>query len=204
MTLTQDRGAVRPEPVVLEGHYVRLEPLTLEHVPALMEVATDPELWRWTIAEVRTEADLKRYVQEALDAQAQGQAVPFATVARTAGHAIGSTRFGSIDLRHARVEIGWTWIGRPWQRTAINTEAKLLMLRHAFEAWGCLRVELRTDVLNQRSRAAIRRIGATEEGVFRKHMITESGRQRDTVYYSILAEEWPGVKARLTEMLAAH
>ena len=185
----------------LEGMHVRLDPLSREHVPALAAIGLDPELWRWTVSQVRTAEDMARYVDAALAEQTQGRSVPFATVERSSGRVVGSTRFGSIDLGNRRVEIGWTWIARAWQRTVINTEAKYLMLRHAFEVLDCIRVELKTDVLNERSRAAMRRIGAVEEGVLRSHMITESGRVRDTVYYSILADEWPGVRARLEAKL---
>jgi RimJ/RimL family protein N-acetyltransferase len=188
-------------PIVLEGRHVRLEPLTLGHHAALCEVALDPELWRWTVADVATPDDLRRYMEAALREQEEGRALPFATIERETGRAVGSTRFGSADPAHRRVEIGWTWIGRPWQRTAFNTEVKYLMLRHAFEKLGCIRVELKTHALNTRSRAAILRIGAKEEGTLRKHMISERGKPRDTVYYSILDDEWPEVKARLEGML---
>ena len=124
--------------------------------------------------------------------------------ARSAGRAIGSTRFATFERENRRIEIGWTWIGRDWQRTAINTEAKYLMLAHAFEKLACVRVELRTDVLNERSRAAIRRIGAVEEGILRKHAITSAGRVRDDVYYSILDDEWPEVKARLERRMGGE
>ncbi|HSK18575.1 MAG TPA: GNAT family protein [Longimicrobiales bacterium] len=185
----------------LEGTHVRLDPLSREHVPALTAIGLDPDLWQWTVSQVRTAADMARYVETALAEQSQGRSLPFATVERSSGRVVGSTRFGSIDLRNRRVEIGWTWIARAWQRTVINTEAKYLMLRHAFEMLDCIRVELKTDVLNERSRAAMRRIGAVEEGVLRSHMITESGRVRDTVYYSILAAEWPEVRAGLEAKL---
>jgi RimJ/RimL family protein N-acetyltransferase len=128
--------------------------------------------------------------------------VVFATVETSSGRVIGSTRFMNIDRANRRVEIGSTWIAPPWQRTAVNTEAKYLMLRHAFEVWGCIRVELKTDALNQKSRNAILRIGAKEEGTLRRHLITHTGRVRDTVYFSILDSEWPGVKARLTRKSA--
>lgn len=189
------------EPVTLEGRYVRLEPLSSNHHADLCEVGLDEELWRWIPQQVRTPADMRAYIETALRAQAEGSALPFATVERASGRAIGSTRFGNIDRAHRRLEIGWTWIGRPWQRTAVNTEAKYLMLRHAFETLGAMRVELKTDTLNERSRRAILRFGAVEEGTFRKHMLTESGRSRHTVYFSIIDDEWPGVKARL-EMMA--
>jgi RimJ/RimL family protein N-acetyltransferase len=184
-------------PVTLEGRHVRLEPLSLDHHADLCEVGLDEELWRWIPAQVRTAADMRTYIEIALRAQAEGSALPFATVERASGRAIGSTRFANIDRGHRRLEIGWTWIGRPWQRTAVNTEAKYLMLGHAFETLGAMRVELKTDSLNERSRRAILRLGAVEEGTFRKHMLTETGRIRHSVYFSIIDEEWPGVKARL-------
>jgi RimJ/RimL family protein N-acetyltransferase len=190
-------------PLILHGNHVHLVPMTPEHVPALWRAGSDPELWRWTASQVHSETDMRRYVEEALRAQAQGTALPFVTTVAETGEVVGSTRLANADLAYRRVEIGWTWIAQPWQRTAINTEAKYLMLRHAFEALGCLRVELKTDALNQRSRSAILRIGAREEGVLRKHMITEGGRVRDTVYFSVTDDEWPAVKARLEQMLAA-
>jgi RimJ/RimL family protein N-acetyltransferase len=192
---------VKIVPVTLEGTRVRLEPLTLEHHAALCEVGLEPELWRWTTADVRSPEDLRRYLQRALQDQREGHALPFATIERATGKAVGSTRFGSIDITHRRVEIGWTWIGRAWQRTAINTEAKFLMLRHAFEVWGALRVEFKTNAMNYRSRTAIARLGAKEEGTLRKHMISERGMPRDTVYYSILDTEWPSVRAGLEDKM---
>ena len=188
-------------PVTLEGARVRLEPLTLEHHAALCEVGLDPELWRWTTADIRSPEDLRRYIQKALADQREGTALPFATIDRATWKAVGSTRFGSIEPHHRRVEIGWTWIGRAWQRTAINTEAKYLMLRHAFEVWGVMRVEFKTNAMNYRSRTAIARLGAKEEGTFRKHMISERGVPRDTVYFSILDTEWPEVRAGLEEKM---
>jgi len=187
--------------VVLEGRHVRLEPLTRAHVAPLWELAGDPSIWTWTSV-IRSRQDLERYVEAALEARAAGTALPFATIERAGGRVVGSTRFGSIEPVHRRVEIGWTWLAPPWQRTAINTEAKLLMLRHAFETWSCIRVELKTDALNVRSRAAILRLGATEEGTLRRHMIMEDGRVRDTVYYAILAEAWPDIRRRLEARLA--
>ena len=193
------------EPVTLEGQVVRLEPLTIDHLGPLLEVGLDPDLWRWTNARVENADDLRRYIETALREQEEGRSLPFATVERASGRAIGSTRYGNIEPGHRRLEIGWTWIGRDWQRTAVNTEAKYLMLRHAFETLGCMRVELKTNALNQRSRAAMRRIGCVEEGTLRKHMISERGVPRDTVYFSILDDEWPAVKERLEGMMArAH
>jgi RimJ/RimL family protein N-acetyltransferase len=192
---------VKIVPVTLEGERVRLEPLTLEHHAALCEAGLEPELWRWSLSDVRSPEDLRRYLQRALQDQREGAALPFATIERATGKAVGSTRFGSIEPAHRRIEIGWTWIGRAWQRTAINTEAKFLMLRHAFEVWGALRVEFRTNAMNYRSRTAIARLGAKEEGTLRRHMISERGVPRDTVYYSILDTEWPAVRAGLEEKM---
>src|SRR5690348_2519502 len=185
------------EPVTLEGKHVRLEPLSLAHHAALCEAGLDEDLWRWIAAPVGSPEEMRAYIETALSEQAAGAALPFATVERASGRAIGSTRYGNIDRSNRRVEIGWTWIARPWQRTAVNTEAKYLMLRHAFETLGCLRVELKTDSLNAKSRAAILCIGAREEGTFRNHMITSSGRIRHTVYFSIVDAEWPDVRSRL-------
>ena len=188
--------------VILEGTHIRLEPLTLAHHAALCEVGLDPELWQWIPYRATTSDEMRAYVQSALDAKAAGTALPFATVERATGRVIGSTRYMNIDQANRRVEIGATWIARPWQRSAINTEAKYLMLRHAFDTLGCVRVELKTDSLNQRSRKAIRRIGATEEGTLRQHMVTWSGRLRDSVYFSILDSEWPRVKQDLEQKLS--
>jgi RimJ/RimL family protein N-acetyltransferase len=147
---------------------------------------------------------MERYVAQALAEQREGTALPFATVLRASGQVIGSTRFHSATPAHRRVEIGWTWLGPSWQRTGANTEAKYLMLRLAFEQWACLRVEFKTSALNQRSRAALRRIGAVEEGVLRSHMINEDGTVRDSVYFSILLHEWPTVKLRLERLMREH
>jgi RimJ/RimL family protein N-acetyltransferase len=189
------------EPVTLEGRFIRLEPLSLAHHAQLCEVGLEEELWRWIPQNVRTPEDMRAYIEEALRAQAKGTALPFATIDKSSGRVIGSTRFGNIDRVNRRVEIGWTWLGLAWQRTAANTEAKYLMLRHAFETWKCLRVEFKTDSLNARSRAALVRIGAKEEGVFRNHVITWTGRIRHSVYYSIIDSEWPDVKACLERKL---
>jgi len=188
-------------PVTLGGRHVRLEPLAQTHHAALCAVGLDPELWEFIPYRVATPEDMAAYIKTALDHQAAGSALPFATVHAPSGQAIGSTRYMNIDRANRRVEIGATWIARPWRRTAVNTEAKYLMLRHAFETLGCIRVELKTDSLNQRSRNAIRRIGATEEGTLRQHMITWSGRLRDSVYFSILESEWPRVKQDLEQKL---
>jgi RimJ/RimL family protein N-acetyltransferase len=189
------------EPVRLEGQDIRLEPLSLHHHAQLCEVGLDDELWRWIPQAVGTPDEMRAYIETALEGQAAGTALPFATIARATGRAIGSTRFGNIDRANRHVEIGWTWLGKKWQRTAANTEAKYLMLRHAFETWRCLRVEFKTDSLNERSRAALLRIGAKEEGIFRNHVIAWTGRIRHSVYYSIVDSEWPAVKAHLQRKL---
>ncbi len=191
-------------PVTLEGRHVRLEPLAKAHVAGLAEVGLDEELWRWIPTQVRTAEEMAAYIETALEEQARGVSLPFAIVEKATGRAMGSTRYGNIDRAHHRVEIGWTWVAREWQRTAVNTEAKYLLLRHAFETLGCIRVELKTDSLNEKSRAAILRIGAQHEGIFRNHMITASGRIRHSAYYSIIDSEWPAVKARLESRLNSH
>jgi RimJ/RimL family protein N-acetyltransferase len=191
-------------PEILEGRHVRLEPLTLEHLGGLAGVGLDPDLWRLTTTRISGLADLESYVAAALADQRAGTSLPFATVWRRTGEIIGSTRFGNAIPSHLRVEIGWTWLGRQWQRSGANTEAKYLMLCHAFEVWGCRRVEFKTSTLNQRSRTAIQRLGAREEGVLRCHMINDDGTRRDSVYYSIIADEWPDTKRHLERLLTAH
>jgi N-acetyltransferase len=200
--MSAELSPMRVRPVTLEGRTVRLEPFSMAHHAALCEVGLDEELWRWIPEPVGTPEEMRAYIEQALAAEAAGTALPFATLERSSGRVIGSTRFGNIDHRHRRVEIGWTWLARPWQRTAANTEAKFLMLRHAFETWGAIRVELKTDSLNARSRAAILRLGAKEEGTFRNHIITSTGRIRHTVYFSVTDSEWPAVKSRLEQMLS--
>lgn len=195
------RGGGPLEPVVLDGDFVRLEPMTLEHHAGLSEVGLDPEIWRYTLVVVQTPDEMRSYMESAMQLQRDGTTLPFVTIERSSGRVVGSTRFGNYDPANRRVEIGWTWVAPPWQRTAINTEAKYLMLTHAFEKLGCVRVELKTDVLNTPSRKAMLRIGATEEGVLRKHSLVWDGRYRDSIYYSILDEEWPGVKQQLKKML---
>ncbi len=192
---------MRIEPVTLEGKFIRLEPLSPGHLAGLCAAGLDEELWRWTTQPVTTPEEMRAYVQTALDEQARGVALPFATLEKASGRVIGSTRYGNIDRANRRVEIGWTWLGLKWQRTAANTDAKYLMLCHAFETWGCIRVEFKTDSLNEKSRAALLRIGAKEEGIFRNHMITSTGRLRHSVYFSVIHSEWPALKARLEEKL---
>lgn len=191
-------------PLTLEGLVVRLEPICREHAGLFWEVAKNDldDIFRWIPYAMKTPEDFQLLIAKALDEQERGEAVVFATVERSSGRTIGSTRYMNIDRINRRVEIGSTWIAPPWQRTAINTGAKYLMLRHAFEVWKCMRVELKTDALNQKSRNAILRIGAKEEGTLRRHLVTWTGRVRDTVYFSILDNEWPKVKARLEVRLS--
>lgn len=190
--------------VTLEGQAVRLAPLKLEYLSELYEAASDDSLWLWTVNVVKDREDMLRYVETALGEAARKVSVPFVTIDKATDKIVGSTRFGNIDPKNRRAEIGWTWINPRWQRTPINTEAKFLMLRHAFETWNCVRVELKTDVLNEKSRSAILRIGAKEEGIFRRHQITDAGRFRDTVYFSIIDSEWQTVKASLIRKLESY
>ena len=190
------------EPVTLNGQFVRLEPLSMDHFDQLWAIGQDAELWKLAPYQIHSPERMRTYIQTALDAQAMGAALPFVTVWQASGEIVGSTRFGNIDAPNHRAEIGWTWIDRRWQRTPVNTEAKYLMLRHAFETWHCIRVEFKTDELNEKSQRAIERLGAKKEGVFRHHMIVEGGRLRNSVYYSIINTEWPAVKARLQAMLS--
>ena len=186
------------EPISLEGKFVRLDPMRIDHLPALCKAGLEASLWEWTTALVKDESDMERYVRTALADQALGMAVPFVTIDRKTDTVVGSTRFANIDTRNRRAEIGWTWVNPEWQRTVINTEAKLLMLTHAFDVWKCIRVELKTDSNNKKSRAAIKRIGGVEEGILRNHMIRENGIFRHSVYFSIIDDEWEAVRADLT------
>lgn len=189
------------EPVTLRGDYVRLEPLSAEdHLDDLRNAGVDSEIFRWFSRDWSEPDAMAEFVDAALAARKEGTALPFATVLRETGEAIGSTRFGNVATEHRRAEIGWTWLTPDQQRTPANTEAKYLMLTHAFEVWNCARVELKTDSRNERSIDAIRRIGATEEGTLRKHMQTHQG-PRDTVYFSIIDDEWPAVKRDLESKL---
>ncbi len=188
----------------LEGSTVRLEPLSLDHVPGLVEIGLVPEIWQWTTVRITNDAEMRGYVEAALAEQARGVSLPFATVLRESGKVVGSTRFGNVTPEHRRVEIGWTWVAPPWQRSAVNTEAKLLMLRYAFEALGCIRVELKTHHENFKSQNAMQRLGAVREGVFRNHMIQSDGTLRHSVYFRIAVEQWPEVKANLEAKLAAR
>ena len=188
-------------PVTLEGEIVRLEPLALAHAAALAEAGLHPELWRLQPEPVESADDMHRYVERALAGQAAGACLPFAIVRRADGQVIGATRYMDIALPHKRLEIGATWLTPASQRSGANTEAKYLLLQHAFETIGIMRVVFKTEVTNLQSRQAILRIGGVEEGVFRKHLIAQSGRARDMVYFAILDEDWPAAKARLLARL---
>ena len=176
--------------------------MSMNHLDALCEAGLDERLWALTMTMIRTRDDMKGYIATALKEQQEGRSLPFVTVLKSEEKVVGSSRFGNIDRANRRVEIGWTWVGVPWQRSVVNTEAKLLMLAHAFEQLSCVRVEFKTDKLNEKSRAALARIGAKEEGIFRNHQIVpHSGRIRNSVYFSIIDKEWPEVKKRLQEKI---
>ena len=188
-------------PVTLTGQRVRLEPLSLDHVDDLTAAGMDPSIWALTIARPADRDGIEAWVRTALAGAAAGTEVPFATIDLETGRAIGSTRFMSIVADHRRLEIGWTWLGTSYQRSGANREAKLLQLTHAFEDLEANRVEFKTDARNEMSRNALLGIGATFEGIFRSHMIMPSGPLRDSAWYSVVAPEWPAVKAVLRERL---
>ena len=173
----------------------------IAHTDALAEVGLAPELWRWTLTLISTRDELRDYIATAVEERDAGKSLPFVVIEKATGKAIGSTRYGNIDMAHKRLEIGWTWYGTAYQRTGVNTETKLLLLTHAFETLGMRRVELKTNSMNAKSRAGIERIGAKHEGTFRKHGISWDGTNRDTVYYSIIDDEWPEAKWRLAAKL---
>lgn len=188
----------------LTGRNVRLEPMTLADAPRLWAAAAadTAEIFRWFTHPVPNEAAMRIWVKKAAEEQQRGVAIPLVTIDQRRGAVAGSTRFFTIDRENRNLEIGYTWLAPCFQRTAINTEAKYLMLRHAFEEWKCIRVQLKTDVNNLKSRAAIARIGAKEEGTLRAHLVRHDGSLRDSVYFGILASEWPEAKRRLEEKLA--
>ncbi len=192
------------KPVTLVGKVVRLEPLSLVHVADLCAVGLDDDIWRYMLyGWVRTPADMQRWVEAMLSLQEKGSDLPFAVIHLASGRAIGATRYLEIRPADRGLEIGGTWYGKAYQRTAVNTESKYLLLKHAFEALGCIRVQFKTDLRNVRSQQAIERLGAVKEGVFRNHRILPDGTIRHSVYYSIIAEEWPAVKARLEGYLTS-
>jgi N-acetyltransferase len=185
---------------VLEGRIVRLEPLAPEHEEGLWEASRDPRTWRWlSVVQPQTSDEWHAWFEQALAAAAAGTELPLVTLAH--GRVVGSTRFLALRPEHGSVEIGWTWLHPSAWGTGANVEAKLLQLRHAFESWGCRRVELKTDALNERSRGALEALGATFEGVHRKHMLVRDGANRDSAWYSVVDDDWPGVQARLEARL---
>ena len=193
---------MKVEPVVLSGKYVQLEPLTEEHSPGLAQAGGDPTIWKYMLyGNVINEQRMAEWVRDLLSRQATGTDLPFAVRHMATGRLAGATRYLDIRPAHRGLEIGGTWYGLEFQRTPVNTEAKYLLLRHAFESLGCIRVQFKTDSRNERSQKAIERLGAVREGVLRNHMILEDGAFRHSVYYSILDAEWPAVKQRLEDKL---
>lgn len=189
------------KPLTLEGTKVRLSPLSLDHYDRLCAIGLDDDLWRVSRTVLKSPEDMLRYIETAMAEQERGASLPFVTIDKLSGNVVGCTRYGNIETNHRRLEIGWTWIAKNWQRTYVNTEAKFLMLRHAFEVLQCIRVEFKADSTNVRSRQAIMRIGAREEGTLRNHMIAPGGRITHSVYYSIIESEWPEVKKALEDNL---
>ena len=194
-----------PTPVVLTGRYIRLEPLSHDHAADLRIAGSDPGVWQFMpCGPFREGAGIDELITDALAQATTGVQVPFAIIHKESGAAIGSTRYLEIRRRDRALEIGWTWIAPAHQRTPVNTECKLLLLEHAFETLGAVRMQLKTDTRNQRSQTAIARIGARQEGVLRKSLIMSDGFIRDTVYFSIVRDEWPKAKRRLQDMLEAR
>ncbi|MDK1028400.1 MAG: GNAT family protein [Anaerolineae bacterium] len=190
---------IKIKPVVLTGRHVRLEPMNETHVPGLAAIGMDEGIWDYMLyGDVRSEEDIRRWVKDILSRPD----IPFAVVHLVSGEVAGATRYLNIESEHRGLEIGGTWYGLKFQRTAVNTECKYLLLKHAFETLGCIRVQFKTDVRNVRSQRAIERIGATKEGILRNHMVLPDGGYRDSVYYSILDAEWPGVKKDLENKLS--
>ncbi len=192
------------ENVTLEGKNIRLEPLKREHAEILFEIALNKEIWHWTTTNIEKFEDMERYIQTALKEREQELTLPFVTIDKASNEIVGSTRFGNISVQDRHAEIGWTWINPKWQRTYVNTEAKLLMLKHAFETWKCIRIEIITDVFNEKSRNAILRLGAKQEGILRKHLIVDSGRIRDSVVFSVIDSEWQEIKGNLEKKLGSY
>lgn len=188
-------------PITLEGKHVRLEPLTLAHAEPLVAAAADGELWNSTVTIIPDHTNVASYIGAALNGQSMGKELPFVIINKSSKEVVGTTRFYEMRPVDRAAAIGYTWLAKSAQRTPLNTECKLLLLTHAFEVWRCVRVELITDVLNEQSRAAILRLGAKQEGILRQHLILPSGRRRDSVVFSIIDEEWPGVRARLEAKL---
>jgi RimJ/RimL family protein N-acetyltransferase len=193
------------QPITLTGRVVRLEPLSEAHVPDLAIAGHDENIWRFMLyGNIQTEAQMHAWVQDILGRQSRGTDLPFAVIHRASGHAIGATRYLDIRQPDRGLEIGGTWYAPAFQHTSVNTECKYLLLEHAFEDLGCVRVQFKTDLRNERSQRAIERLGAVKEGILRNHMITPGGYLRSSVYYSILDSEWSAVKARLEEKLERY
>ena len=190
------------EPVTLEGRHVRLEPLSREHHAALCEAGQDPATFRWFPTTVAGEQGMRAYIDSGLTDHAAGRALPFVIRRLEGGRIVGATRFAAFEPAHQRAEIGWTWLEASARRTPVNTECKRLLLAHGFERLGLNRIEFKTDSRNAASRAALARIGATEEGVFRNHMRMPDGSIRHSVWFSIIREEWPQVRSHLDALLA--
>jgi RimJ/RimL family protein N-acetyltransferase len=188
-------------PVTLSGKIVRLEPLTLGHVPNLFS-ASDPTIWKYMLyGDITSETDMENWVRDMLERAESRTDLPFAVIHLGTGKAIGATRYLEIRPQHRGLEIGGTWYGLEYQRTGVNTECKYLLLKHAFETLGCIRVQFKSDSRNEKSIAAIKRIGAKPEGILRNHMMLPDGTLRHSAYFSILDSEWPGVKKMLEEKL---
>jgi RimJ/RimL family protein N-acetyltransferase len=192
------------QPPTLENQRALLKPLTEDDFEALLAIGLEPSLWKVSSNKIESREDLLRYLQTAVEQRESGQSVPFTIIDKSINRIAGCTRYGNIVFEHKRLEIGWTWLGVEFQKTGLNRACKAELLGFAFEDLGMLRVELKTDVLNTNSREAMLKMGAVEEGILRKHMITESGRNRDSVYYSIIAEEWPSVKERVFAQYAGN
>ncbi|MCJ7434515.1 MAG: GNAT family N-acetyltransferase [Anaerolineales bacterium] len=190
------------KPVMLEGRHARLEPLTEAHIPGLAQIGLKQDFWQYMLyGDINTEEDMANWVRDMLGRAARGTDLPFAVIHLASGRVAGATRYLNIVPKDRGLEVGGTWYGLEFQRTAVNTECKYLLIGHAFEMLGCIRVQLKTDLLNERSQKAIERIGAKKEGVLRNHLILPDGRIRDSVFYSILDSEWPKVKKNLKEMM---
>lgn len=192
-------------PVTLAGRFVRLEPMSEAHLPDFLSIGLDETIWRYMLyGDIRSEQDLRAWVREILARQGRGTDLPFAVIDLDSGRAIGATRYLNIQPEHRSLEIGGTWYATAFQGSGINADAKYLLLRHAFESLGCLRVQFKTDSRNLRSQRAILRLGAVEEGRLRKHMILPDGLVRDSIFYSIIDDEWPAVKAGLEARLEGY
>ncbi len=191
-------------PIILEGRFVRLEPLERRHEAGLNAVAGDEEIWRHFTSFLGAPDAMHEWIEQALTNEARGTQAPFVTVERATGTVVGATRVMDIQYEHDAAEIGGTWLGRAWWRGAVNSESKYLLLRHLFEVIGCRRVYFKTDLRNERSQRAIERLGAVREGVLRKHMIVQGGRSRDSVYYSIIDDEWPIIRVRMEQNLYSN